>query len=95
MPQGMRERKKILETTSFTSKTEILGDLWLNYRDDEEFKDFIEYNDIGLPLAYMLANRIVEPSTMAEKFVNETFDLFLTGMEIEDTGFETLDDLLG
>ncbi len=81
-------------TTTFSNKTLILADLWLNYRDDEEFQDFTAYNDLGLPLSYMLANNIVEPTPVAEKFVNETFDLLLSGLGLEDTGFELLDDLL-
>jgi hypothetical protein len=28
---------------------EILADLWINYKYDDEFEDFIEYNDLGLP----------------------------------------------
>ena len=80
--------------TSNTDKAMILGDLWLNYRDDEEFKDFVEYNDLGLPLAYCIANSIVEPNPIAINFINETWDLLLSGLGIEDTGFETLDDLL-
>jgi len=81
-------------TTTFSNKTLILADLWLNYRDDEEFKDFTEYNDLGLPLSYAIANKVVESTPVAEKFVNETFDLLLAGLGIEDTGFELLDDLL-
>jgi hypothetical protein len=81
-------------TTTFSSKTLILADLWLNYRDEEQFKDFVEYNDLGLPLAYAIANDIIKETPTAEKFVDETFDLLLAGLGIEDTGFELLDDLL-
>lgn len=81
-------------TTTFSNKCYILGELWLSYRDDEQFKDFIDYNDIGLPLAYMLDSKIVEPTEIAEQFINETFDLFLNALEIEDTGFDNLDDIL-
>lgn len=81
-------------TTTFSNKCYILGELWLSYRDDEQFKDFIDYNDIGLPLAYMLDSKIVEPTEIAEQFINETFDLFLNALEIEDTGFDNLDDVL-
>jgi hypothetical protein len=81
-------------TTTFSNKTLILADLWLNYRDDEEFRDFTAYNDLGLPLAYAIANNIVKETPTAEKFVDETFDLLLAGLGIEDTGFELLDDLL-
>jgi hypothetical protein len=83
-------------TTTFSNKTIILADLWLNYRDDEEFQDFVEYNDLGLPLAYALSAGIVAPAPLAEQFIEETFELLLKGLEIEeDTGFETLDDLFG
>lgn len=81
-------------TTHFSNKVSILADLWINYRSDAEFEDFLEYNDIGLPLAYLLDNEIVKPTESAERFIEETFDLLLAGLEIEDTGFEYLDDLL-
>lgn len=80
-------------TTTFSNKAIILADLWLNYRDDSNFKDFVEYNDLGLPLAYLLANGVVESNPIADKFVEETFDLLLSGLGVEDTGFEMLDDL--
>lgn len=81
--------------TSDINKTYILADLWLNYRDDDEFKDFIEYNDLGLPLAYMVANNIVSVTDLAQKFIDETFDLLLAAVELEDDGFENLDEILG
>lgn len=80
--------------TPFLTKCEILADLWMNYRNDEEFQDFIEYNDLGMPLAYALSNKIVEPTKPASEFVNETFDLLIGALDLEDTGFESLDDLL-
>ena len=81
-------------STPFSDRIAILADLWLNYKDDEEFEDFVSYNDIGLPLAYMLNEGIVQTNEMAERFVNETFDLLLAGLDLDDTGFENLDDLL-
>jgi hypothetical protein len=68
--------------------------LWLNYRSDEQFQDFIEYNDLGLPIAYAIDNSIVKSTEMAQRFVEESFDLFLASLDVEDTGFENLDDLL-
>ena len=83
--------------TTFSDKANILADLWLNYRDDEEFQDFINYNDLGLPLAYAFANNIIDTATpMLEQFINETFALLLSGLDIDkDYGFETLDGVLG
>ena len=81
-------------STSFSDKTIILADVWLNYRDDENFEDFVEYNDLGLPLAYAIANGIVDASPTATEFLNETFELLLSGLEVDDMGFESLDDIL-
>ena len=81
-------------TTHFSSQCQILADLWMDYREDEEFKDFIDYNDLGLPLAYAIANKMVEPTLLGENILGETWDLFLSGLGTEDLGFETLDDVL-
>lgn len=80
--------------TDFSSKCNILGDLWLNYKDDEAFMDFIDYNDVGLPLAFAIAQEIVSASEMATKYVNETWDLFLESLGLPDAGFTSLDELL-
>ena len=83
-------------STHFSNKVTILADLWMNYRDDEEFIDFVEYNDLGLPFAYGLANNLVSKLTpTGEDLINETWDLFLSGLGLDDTGFEVLDDVLG
>jgi hypothetical protein len=81
-------------TTPFSNQASILAELWMNHRGDEEFRDFVEYNDLGLPLAYAIAENVVSASDKAKLFIEETFDVLLAGLEIEDTGFETLDELL-
>ena len=82
------------DTTEFRSKLEILADLWLEYRDDEAFKELFEYSDLGFPLAYAIANGIVESNSIAEQFIEETYNLLLATLGVEDTGFESLNDLL-
>jgi hypothetical protein len=82
-------------TTTIENKAEILSELWQDYRENEDFADFIEYNDLGLPLSYAVANGIAELNPLIEQFIDETFRLLLLGLEIkEDTGFEVLDDVL-
>jgi hypothetical protein len=81
-------------TTPFSNQASILAELWMNHRGDEEFRDFIEYNDLGLPLAYAIAENVVAVSDKAKLFIEETFDVLLAGLEIDDTGFETLDEIL-
>lgn len=83
-----------MEQTAFMNKARILAELWMDYRDDEEFKDFIEYNDLGLPLSYAIAEGIVERTDLASGFINEAFDILLSALGVEDTGFDTLNDLL-
>ena len=80
--------------TPFLTKCEILSDLWLNYKADDEFKDFIVYNDLGLPLAYAIAEGIVEATPIATNFINETFELLVAGLGIIDDNFESLDEML-
>jgi hypothetical protein len=82
-------------TNHFFRKCEILGDLWLNYRNDKEFQDFIEYNDLGLPLAYAFANEIAIQTEIAEKYVNESYDLLAESLGVSGTEpFDGLDEML-
>jgi hypothetical protein len=82
------------QKTDFKTRCEILSELWLGYRWDEEFKDFLEYNDIGLPLAFLVTEKLVDPSQQAIDMVDETFDILAVLLEVEDTGFESLDDMM-
>ena len=82
-------------TTPFSNKSDILGELWVEYKNDTKFQDFFDYNDLGLPLAYAISTGIVSSSPLAENFINETFELFLEVLGIdEDTGFESLSDII-
>ena len=81
--------------TTFDNKCYILSELWLNYRNDEEFQDFVTYNDLGLPLAYAISEGVVKTTPMADAFIEETFDLLLSALGVDDAGFDNLNDLLG
>ena len=81
-------------TTTFDNKALILGQLWIQFKGDDEFSDFFEYNDLGLPLSFAFAEGIINHTPTLEQYVNETFALFLEGLDVEDTGFESLEDLL-
>ena len=79
--------------TGFSKKCEILGDLYSNYGQDPEFQDFIEFNDLGLPLAYLSNGGLCELSTDGERYIEETWTLFIQSLGIEDTGFDNLDEM--
>ncbi len=80
---------------TFDNKISILAELWMNYRDDEDLQDFVEYNDLGLPLAYFLMNEIVAPSQLAAVYIDETYNLLIASLGVEDKEWESLDELLG
>jgi hypothetical protein len=81
-------------STNFEDKALILGQLWINYKGEDEWADFFEYNDLGLPLAFAFAEGIVNHTPTLEQYINETWDLFIEGLNVEDTGFESIEDLL-
>jgi hypothetical protein len=80
--------------TTFDNKVKILAEIWVDHDDNEELSDFIEYNDLGLPLAYALHHDIVIANDKTRGFIIETFQLLLDGHEQEDTGFTSTEDLL-
>lgn len=78
----------------FENKCDILAELWLSYRSDVRFSDFVQYNDLGLPLGFLTSENLVQPSDLAKSMIEETYDLLLATLEMEDGDYETLDDLL-
>lgn len=83
--------------TPFADKCGILGRFWIEFRQDEELKTFLEYNDVGLPIAYFIAEGLVKETPLSEQYINETFDLLLAAIEVteeEIDGIDNLDDLM-
>jgi hypothetical protein len=81
-------------TTTFEAKCDILAEVWVQYKHDPEWGDFVEYNDLGLPLAYAISTEIVTSTPKAQILVNETFVLLLSALGVEDDAFESFDDLM-
>ena len=81
-------------STPFPKQAEILAELWLNHKDEPDFEDFFDYNDLGLPLAYAIFNDIVKTTDTAEVLIGETFSLLVATLGLDDLGFETLEEML-
>jgi hypothetical protein len=79
--------------TSFFVRCEILQDLFLNRGKHPDLEDYFEYVDLGLPIAYLLHNDLIQVSEKTVTFVNEAFTLLLTSLEIDDEGFASLDEV--
>ena len=77
-----------MSKTPFSRKCEILGAFWFLYREDSEknqdWKDFFFYNDISLPLAYLVSNDI---ATMDEEsngeYIEETWDMLCEFINVD------------
>ena len=78
---------------NLADKCGILGQFWFEFRDDAELSTFIDYNDVGLPLAWFIATGVVEPLPMAEDFITETFNLFLAALEVTEEEVAEIDNL--
>jgi hypothetical protein len=80
--------------TDFKSQCNILGQLFYQYKEDKGFADFIEYNDIGLPIAYFVSEGLTTPNEDGMRYVQETWEMFVESLDVEDTGFESLEEIL-
>jgi len=81
-------------TTDFSKQIEILGEFYMIHRDDDKLKDFIEFNDLGLPLAYLTNEGLAEVSEDGKKYIAETWEMFLAALKLEDEGFGSLPHVL-
>ena len=97
-PEVCPKCKKSVRTQTSTdifSKIEILAEIWKYHREDEKFIDFCNLNDVALPLAYFIDAELATIADLGHQYIEETFNVLLTQLEIdEDTGFESLEDLL-
>lgn len=61
---------------SFTHKTAILADVYLNYREEMlkgNWKEFFDANDVGVPLSAMLVLDLAAlPEDLDKRFYSET-----------------------
>ena len=80
--------------TTFSNKCAILTDIWENYEDNETLKDFISFNDVGLPLAYAHTHKYATLSGKGIESVEETWKLLLETIGTEDYDFENFSEVL-
>lgn len=81
-------------TTDYANKIDILNDVWVNHSDNGYLSEFIELNDLGLPLSYLIANGIVESTPLAAQLINGSFSDLLELFDVEDVGFKSLEQIV-
>lgn len=80
--------------TNLESQIDILSNFYLNYKGDRSTREFIEFNDIGLPLAFLTAEGLCDPTEVALVYIQQTFTLLLATLGVDDIGFNSLENLL-
>jgi len=82
--------------TDFETQCAILSDLWLNYKDHEELEDFVEYNDLGLPLAYLIHTELARVTEDGIPYIEETFNLLCAALDLNmEAEYISLNEMLG
>lgn len=81
--------------TPLTDQAKILAEFFTDYRFEPDWVDFVTYNDLGLPLAYLVASGLVVQITEdGAKLIGETFNMLATIVGASPDGaYGTLDAL--
>ena len=87
-----------MSKTAFSKKCEILGSMWLFYRDNEDndqvFKDFFRWADIGMPLAYMVWENMARPTADGKKNVEAAWNMLCEILQCDAyASYTSLDDM--
>lgn len=92
-----------MHKTPFSKKCEILGSLWVAYKDEAEklegWKQFFSWSDVALPMAYMVWLDMVslkEDSPSNPKlFIEESWEELCKILEKNpDESYESIEELL-
>ena len=74
----------------FADKTGVIGQLWIEFRNDEDFSAFMDYNDLGCPMAYMVAEGLIKDLTpIGEEMITETFKMFIDLINVTEEEIDT------
>lgn len=81
--------------TDFETRCSILSQVWQTQRNNTQWQDFFDYNDVGLPLAFVLDEKIVTASDISIRYIDETFELLVETLGLsDDTGFSDFQEML-
>ena len=69
--------------------------MYLHYRDYDDFKEFAEYNDLGLPLAHVCAEGLAEIKPDGVVYIEQTYDLLVEAMGLDpDVEYRSIEDMI-
>lgn len=75
----------------------LLGELWSNYREEEEWEQFSAENDVGLFLAYLLVEQLIKLEGLAsagKAHIHDTWEVLCYTLDADaDAEYDDLEDL--
>lgn len=75
-------------------KVAILAELYFKHKGDKDFEEFFEYNNIGLPLAYVVSEGLAKLETLGENYISETYGILIASLNADhEAEYESLEDL--
>lgn len=80
----MRIKIRMREKVEIKTKAEILVEFLKRKADKEIYDDFFAFNDLGLPLAVVIANDLCDLNEKGVSILNETYISLLVELDIED-----------
>lgn len=77
-----------------TKKVAILADLYFKHKGDNALSDFFEYNNIGLPLAYVVQESLATLQPRGEQYISETYAMLIESLGAShEEDYASLEDL--
>jgi len=81
--------------TTLETKMTILNDFWVTFGTDEEYADFIEGHDIGIPLAMLVIQGHALATESGVKWIETDYDDLCEELGLDKYGdYESLDEML-
>jgi hypothetical protein len=82
--------------TNFLKKVSVLASLYSDYYDNESLYDFIDKNNVGLPLAFCYSESFVEElSERGIAYIENTYDALIKLFALpDDDSYMDIDDVL-
>ena len=78
-----------------TKKIAVLADLYLNYRDEDQFKMFADYHDIGLPIAHLVHTGLCTMTKEAEIYIEETYGALIAALGVDSNKpYQTIEEMV-
>lgn len=74
-----------MSKTNFSNKCEILGSLYMWYKDtdNETWQEFFTWADLGLPLAYLAWQDLATAKPEGKEIIEDTWNVFCEMIAID------------